>query len=210
MISIDVGAVLNEVRALSPFRQTVPSSDVDAAFLRAGSPHKANGWGRWAGVLVRTDEGTNALYHGTQFQRLWVISDTDQANHRIFSQSEAQGVANRLAADLLIQLGNGNQWRTHGRVVSFQQPTPAAQQPAPQTQQPTQQPTAPPQTYPQQTIAQQAQRSAPPRPTPARQQTQAPVDVYMPPPPAGTPAWVYYAGGATLVAAIAAWVLTDD
>lgn len=66
-------------------------------------------------------------------------------------------------------------------------------------------PTAPPQTYPQ-------QQPTPPqtqRPTPPRQQ--APVGVYTAPsPPSGTPAWVYYAGGATLVAAIAAWVVLDD
>lgn len=200
MISIDVGAVLNEVRALSPFRQTVPSSDVDAAFLRAGSPHKANGWGRWAGVLVRTDEGTNALYHGTQFQRLWVISDTDQANHRIFSQSEAQGVANRLAADLLIQLGNGNQWRTHGRVVSFRQPTPTTQQPTPQAQQPTQQPTAVPPSYPQTT-----------RPSPAPVVRPSVTNQPQEPPATndGVSPWVY-AGIAAIVLGGAAYVLTKD
>ena len=66
-------------------------------------------------------------------------------------------------------------------------------------------PTAPPQTYPQ-------QQPTPPqtqRPTPPRQQ--APVGVYTAPsPPSGTPAWVYYAGGVTLAAVIAAWVVLDD
>jgi hypothetical protein len=65
------------------------------------------------------------------------------------------------------------------------------------------QPTAPTQTYPQQ--------PAPPRPTPSRQQTQAPVDVYMPPPPpSGTPPWVYYAIGAIVVTGIAGLVVLDD
>jgi hypothetical protein len=68
------------------------------------------------------------------------------------------------------------------------------------------QPTAPTQTYPQQTVAQQTQR-----PSTASQHTRLPVDVYMPPPPpSGTPPWVYYAIGAIVVTGIAGLVVLDD
>lgn len=191
MISIAVIAMLNESTLDTLSGSRAQSSDIDRAFFRAGSIYTTTGMGHWAGVLVRTEEGTNPIFRGTTFQRLWVVSDAEQRFMRISTVGEAQAFADRLGESLRRELPSvGLSWDAGARVTAFS--------PAPQSSATTTQPVAP----------MPATTTQPVAPMPAPRTVPAAPAYYPPAAPDETP-WGWYVAGALLVGTAAYLIGTD-